>query len=371
MFNFNQYSKIKFITKEFEKLLLAQGWNVKWELSSRCSCWKDEYGEPDINCTVCRGRGYFYTRPHSAKVAEEKAKILTVDRIKVLNTPSKILRVWNKSLGVEYEVASFTGGEITLTGTNLLNHYGVFVEYEYDLSKTYTETVSVSALKRDEIIVSNKYIDEIVSIHNNTTNTACTASYFTDNKVKLSTVASVTDEISITYVAIKPIKMILTDVKENKYNKPVGEFVEGDANVTFMPWFNIGERDKLTILHDEVVTRYVDILKRGESETMKMDTIVKIMEVRDVNRVYVEDVDYKFVGTHKIEWLDQSMYPSAHAPEQGEQYSVMYLARREYMIWGEVPQERHHGEVLLPRRLLARKLEKVNFTRDASYNNGV
>ena len=371
MFTYNQYSKVKFITKEYEKLLLAQGWNVKWELSSRCSCWKDEYGEPDINCTVCRGRGYFYTRPHTAAVGEEKAQIITGSIIKVLNSPSKIVKVWNKAQGVEYVVDSINGQEITLTSTNLLNHYGVFVQYEYDLSKSYTEVCHVSALKRDEIIVSHKYIDEIVSLHNHTSGVTYTASYFTDDKIKLPAAALVTDEIQVTYIAIAPIKMIMTDVKENRFAKPVGEFVEGDANVTFMPWFNIGERDKLTIMHDEVVTRYVDLLKKGQAEKLKMDTIVKILEVRDLTRVYVEDVDYKLVGTHKIEWLPVLTYPNAHSPATGAQYSVMYTARREYMVWGEVPQERHHGEVLLPRRLLARKLEKVNFTRDASFNNGV
>ena len=370
MFNFNQYNKIKFITKEYEKLLHAQGWNVKWELSSRCSCWKDEYGEPDINCTVCRGRGYFYTRPHLATVSEEKASILTQGRIKVINAPSRVIRVWNKAQGIEYEILEVAGNEIIIPDANLLNHYGVFVEYEYELSKTYTETVHVSPFKKDEVIVKHKYIDEIISIQNITTGDPYTALYFTDDKVKLSMEANVIDQIIVTYIAISPIKMIMTDVKENKYSKPTGEFVEGDANVTFMPWFNIGERDKLTIMHDEVVTRYVDLLKRGGAETLKMDTIVKIMEVRDLVRTYIENVDYKMVGTHKIEWLDSNVYPNAQHPDQGEQYSVMYLARREYCVWGEVPQERHHGEVLLPRRLLARKLEKVNFIRDASFSNG-
>ncbi len=371
MFNFNQYNKVKFITKEYEKLLLAQGWNVKWELSSRCSCWKDAYGEPDINCTVCRGRGYFYTRPHTAAIGEEKAQILTNTKIKVLNTPSKIIRVWNKAKDVEYTVDSISGKEITLSSVNLLSHYGVFVQYEYDLSNTYTEVCHVSALNLDEITISNKYIDAIVSIHNDTSGITYTATYFTDDKIKLSNSALVTDSITVVYISISPIKMIMTDVKENKFAKPVGEFVEGDANVTFMPWFNIGERDKLTIMHDEVVTRYVDLLKKDQDEKLKMDTIVKILEVRDLTRVYVENVDYKLVGTHKIEWLSPFTFPPAISPATGAQYSVMYTARREYMVWGEIPQERHHGEILLPRRLTARKLEKVNFTRDASFTNGV
>lgn len=369
MFSLNQYSKVKFITKEYEKLLQAQGWNVKWELASRCSCWKAEYGEPDTNCTVCRGRGYFYTRPHSATVGEEKATILTYNKVKVVNIPAKILRVWNKAQNIEYSVDSVIGSEITLSSVNLLNHYGIFVSYEYDLSTTYTEITQVSEMKKDEFIVKHKYIDEIVSIHN-VVGYEYETYYFTDDKVKLAEELDPSEQLQITYVAIAPIKMIVTDVKENKFAKPTGEFIEGDANITFMPWFNIGERDKLTIMHDEVVTRYVDLLTVGEAETLKMDTIVKILEVRDLTQSYYENIDYKLVGSHKIEWLDVNAYPNAKSPEYNSQYSVMYLARREYCVWGEIPQERHHGEILLPRRLTARKLEKVNFTRDASFNNG-
>ena len=361
----NPYTRIKFNTLRFERLLEAQGWNVKWEIASRCACWLKEYGEPNINCPVCHGRGYFYTKPSIAKMYEEQVQVLSNNQIRLkLHTPSKILRVYNKALNVDYTVSSMNGKDITLVENNLLMHYGVFVDYEYSLIHTITEVKHVTGLIKDELFVSKGPIASIIAINNLTQGTVSTSLYSTDNMIKLSAPVEPTDNIQIQYTYIEPIRMILTEAKENKEFKPIGEILDGDVSVTFMPWFDIGDRDRLTILSNNVTTRYSEMLKMGVIDTLKMDTIIKILEIRDLDRVYIENVDWKFDGTHKIAWIDTGVRPIF-----GTQYSVTYIAHREYIVWQEQWQERFHGDILLPRRLVARKLEKYNFYRDATYDS--
>lgn len=358
--------KIKFVTKAYEDLIKAQGIDVKWERASRCGCYKVDLGEADYKCPLCRGKGYTYLSPSDVKAVNERATILSNNRLRVINNPTSITRVYNKAQDLTYTVNSIAGNEIILNEASLQGHYGVFVDYQYSLLYTTTETTYVTQYNKDEIRVSKRYIQEISSIHNDTQDIEYTSLYNTDDMIKLNAPALISDVITVTYTYIKPIKIVMTEAKTDETSfQGIGELVEGDSKLTFMPWFNISMRDRITVLDNDVSMRESEILTKGVADVLKSDNVIRILHVQDELREYTEGVDFTITGTHSIKWID-----GGNAPAFKEHYSVLYLARREYIIWKSLYFERHHGNVLLPRKVVARKIQRYNFAQDASFPNG-
>jgi len=379
----NIYSTIKFDTTKFMQLIEAQGYLFKWERATRCTCITRDVINADslafttvnvvdfdYKCPVCKGRGYNYTAPSNNKVYEEKAVVLSANKIRVKHTPTKIIRIFRKKTGDEYTVSSISGNDITLNENTLSSSFGIYVSYECTLLNSSVEVVKPLVEHNDQIRVAHKYIDNVISIIDTTAqpNVALTHLYFTDTLIKLSDVVDPSHSISVTYQYMEPIRAIMTSLTEQKRYLGIGAVQDGDMQITFSPAFDIGERDRITLLDNEVVTRENELLQRDVVDFLKYDTVVNIIDVSDRYNKYVEGVDYIFDNVRGITWLPDPNVPGTfRGPERQEMYSVTYNARREYIIWREIAQERFHGQVILPRRMAARRIERYNFLQDSSF----
>lgn len=56
--------RVDFNTAEFQKVITQLGYQVTWSKASTCPCIpKDDQGQPDFNCVLCKGKGRFYHDP--------------------------------------------------------------------------------------------------------------------------------------------------------------------------------------------------------------------------------------------------------------------------------------------------------------------
>jgi hypothetical protein len=362
-FNFNHYEYTKFKTWPFENLIESNGQPVKWEKALKCSCYNTQFSAPDHKCSICHGLGYTYHAPSGSIIYKEQAVVLDINRIRIRYIPEEVVKVYNLRTSQVFNIDHIDGRDIVLQETTIRNTQGIFVDYYKKISFQRDEVLKPCD-NLDEIKVSSSPILSISFIVNADTNQPLEYDYFTDNFIKLSEQQSPGSNIRVVYIYSAPIKMLITEQIENMQFKGAGDIIEGNAQLTFMYYYDLGMRDKITVLTNNSSTRYTEMLKRG-NDKLKVDQIIKIIEVRDNNRVYKEGVDFVFSGVHGIRWLNTGV-----GPNNGDIYTVMYLARKTYIVFQELWQDRHHGEIMLPRRLTAKRLDKINFYKDTPYPQG-
>jgi len=52
-----------FKPESFDTLIKQKGYRMIWEQGMFCSCYLPDSGQPDYNCTICKGKGYVYFNP--------------------------------------------------------------------------------------------------------------------------------------------------------------------------------------------------------------------------------------------------------------------------------------------------------------------
>ena len=62
------FPRADFKPELFDSAIMQKGFNVIWEQGMLCSCHDPISGQPDINCTCCKGKGYMYINPKKTRV---------------------------------------------------------------------------------------------------------------------------------------------------------------------------------------------------------------------------------------------------------------------------------------------------------------
>lgn len=109
-----------------------------------------------------------------------------------------------------------------------------------------------------------------------------------------------------------------------------GEWLEGDAIMTFPSALGIGDKDRITLTTGDF--RESELLTKGETDVLLNQEVVSIIECADEDTTYEEGLDFHLDGA-TIVWVGSQ-------PADGVQYSVLYTARPVYVVWLQLPQIR-------------------------------
>ncbi|CAJ1315919.1 hypothetical protein [Paenibacillus nuruki] len=122
-----------------------------------------------------------------------------------------------------------------------------------------------------------------------------------------------------------------------------------------VPMFYAGIGDLITLIDDEVKTSEVLIksseLRNRPADTLLNPKITKILSIRTHDSetgqttLYMPE-DYTFSGAH-IDWI-------GNQPEEGQQYSVVYMHRPVYKVYMTLPRPRHQNNQEFPRTVILR-----------------
>lgn len=127
-----------------------------------------------------------------------------------------------------------------------------------------------------------------------------------------------------------------------------GEWLSGDAVLTFPASILIGDRDRITVTED--IYRESDRLQRGRRDRVIEPNVLEIIECVDEHRAYTVDVDFVLTG-NKIDWLP------GMGPADGATYSVLYTGRPVFVVFLVLPQHRAKGKGgrEMPRKVALRR----------------
>lgn len=127
-----------------------------------------------------------------------------------------------------------------------------------------------------------------------------------------------------------------------------GEWLTGDAVLTFPAAYLVGDRDRITVTED--VYRESDRLRRGIRDKVIEPNVLEIIECSDETRSYTVDEDFQLVGRELV-W-----FPS-RGPADGATYSVLYTGRPVFVVFLVLPQHRAKGKggKEMPRKVALRR----------------
>lgn len=70
MAGFNTYQTVK----RYEESLQRHGQNIRWMQGLTCPCIREDTGQPDAACSMCKGRGKLYSTPERFTILDELVK---------------------------------------------------------------------------------------------------------------------------------------------------------------------------------------------------------------------------------------------------------------------------------------------------------
>lgn len=127
-----------------------------------------------------------------------------------------------------------------------------------------------------------------------------------------------------------------------------GEWLSGDAVLTFPSSILIGDHDRITVTED--VYRETDRLQRNRRDNLIEPNVLEILECVDENRSYTAGIDFDLVGS-KIAWRP------GFGPADKATYSVLYTGRPVFVVFLQLPQHRAKGKggKEMPRKVALRR----------------
>lgn len=127
-----------------------------------------------------------------------------------------------------------------------------------------------------------------------------------------------------------------------------GEWLTGDAVLTFPAAYLIGDRDRITVTED--IYRESDRLQRGRRDKLIEPNVLEVIECQDETQSYTQGEDFDLVG-NEIVWRP------GFGPAEDATYSVLYTGRPVFVVFMVLPQHRAKGKVgkEMPRKVALRR----------------
>ena|SRR3989344_2892745 len=136
------------------------------------------------------------------------------------------------------------------------------------------------------------------------------------------------------YGQLNPMKALLSARSLNETFKEPGVFLSGRASATFKSDAKIGNYYKIRslqetiIVNNEVFARGSTFLDGSSKERIRFKKILNVLELRDLNRAYIENVDFQIAEDNRtINWIS-----GGDNPVIGDNYSIAYETMPEYIV---------------------------------------
>lgn len=136
--------------------------------------------------------------------------------------------------------------------------------------------------------------------------------------------------LGYTYKTMGDYRATILGITGSKQWARFGEWLQGDAVMTFPSSLLIGDKDRITLTSGEF--RESDVLVKGTNDTLICPNVLEVLECGDENRLYTVGRDFVLSGS-TIVWRGLQ-------PADGASYSVLYRALPVYVVWMQLPQIR-------------------------------
>lgn len=125
-------------------------------------------------------------------------------------------------------------------------------------------------------------------------------------------------------------KATILGITGSKQWAKFGEWMQGDAVMTFPSALLIGDKDRITLSTGEY--RETALLVKGKKDTLPAPSTLEIVECHDGIRFYRSGLDFDLV--------EGALVWKGLRPAEGANYTVLFRAHPVYVVWLQLPQIR-------------------------------
>ena len=116
--------RVDFKPNVFVLAVETKGYRIAWSRGALCPCApvNDQTQQPDPNCTICRGSGFFYFAPALATVDELKVGTLTSIQKRIVNDEAAVIRSIMTGIGTQWQQYDPIGSRMEGTMNATVRH---------------------------------------------------------------------------------------------------------------------------------------------------------------------------------------------------------------------------------------------------------
>lgn len=361
----------------YEALIQRHGQWIRWRVARKCTCLQKNSQQPDIHCDKCKGLGYIYDiqkaaictetimtdDEYSARVSDEfeNAGLVSITDAKgekVEAEKSGKYLLLNKPYGKAKPLYVVLSQDNTKRIEGPLECKNIGFNYfqipDLRVSKPGTDdlyhTAPCDILSIDKITDSDGKEYKAVELRND--------QFFIETKTEEIEIENPETGEMETVIQPIPVKEPVT-VRDVKYIEPfifallsqelskqdqlALEQAGGEAMLTFPYNCDVSNGDILTVLSGTYTQK--DVLTRKKSKFDELPAyFIEDVVFCEGEREFVKGVDFVLVGTNSLKWICED------APEEGENYSVIYKIFPTYIVVKAIPQIRTSENQRLPKK---------------------
>lgn len=146
------HPRADFQVKRFNALIETKGYRLAWSRASECPCSgvNDQTKQPDPNCTLCKGKGWFYFAPTEAVVSDNVGPLNPLQTALVAALPAGVIRGVISGIHSERfpygEIGNWHFGDVMVTvrPENRIGYYDKLVHLDSEI--VFAEGITTASL---------------------------------------------------------------------------------------------------------------------------------------------------------------------------------------------------------------------------------
>lgn len=305
--------------RRYDDAIIRHAQWIRWVRAITCPCVNPNTMQPDIRCTMCKGRGYIYRNPGTFSIKQEVAKHNGFGVITPRYGPVSNPVVWRRGEKLPLADPQPDPNVITLEGPNYPRLYQrMYIDYDFrpvqSIIAEEAEVIDTNILRvvgarfEDQGKQFEGSIETVTRVENVTKSETYTVSEAIKEYIFLDGMGTYADGdvIEVDYTYIRPFQFVLHTVTPAMRYEP--SYVSQDTAATLLvpSWANPAPNDLFTAMAQESPASAVidPTFTPGDDVIRDYFDLSTIEFVMDKNGTeYTPGEDVVLIGRNKVHWL--------------------------------------------------------------------
>ncbi len=252
--------------QRYEASLARHGQWCRWTRVLVCPCMTPQTGQPDLQCSLCKGRGEIYRNPGPFLIRQEIVDHDNAGRVYTANTPivAGESTVWLGTTSLTLGSQPADGSYIQLATPYPKNYRRLLADYTFtpvvEVTDEDSEVYGTNLLR----VIAPRFtekgrtfegsIDGVTSVYNDTKDETYTVSSFNKEFIYLSAMGTweVNDVLEVDYTYVQPFDFLLHSLSQKRRYERAYVIDQADATLVTPYWAEVAPLDLLTALSMEL-----------------------------------------------------------------------------------------------------------------------
>ena len=305
----------------YEQAIYRHSQQVRWVKVLTCPCVNSITSQPQLNCTLCKGRGKIFKNPGPFYIEQEAVRHDYRGRVWPKKAPIVVgsAACWKRTVAQTLASPQPTDGTyVQLAAPYIRPYEPLFIDYKFspiisvskENSTVYaTNTLQVTAPRfnyRGKAFEGS--INSVTTVYNLTRKLTYTVTSFLKEFIYLSAMASwqASDVLEVTYTYLPPFNFMINSISAQRRYEAGYVLDKADATIAAPYWAQIAPNDLITSLSAEIPAFAVvdPTYHAGNDEISDYFDLSRITNcISAAGTEYTIGTNLELRGRNEIKWL--------------------------------------------------------------------